>query len=110
MASLVKGGKAWRSNDWRSESLRASSGLLWAIGQIVGSLEGVQEIRVLHRDRNPSKFFVIMQMASLVCVERVVDVMVQLEDKFTDDRFDYDTVPADAAALVPSDAAALTHG
>jgi hypothetical protein len=105
----ITGKRTW-SNDGRSDALRASSGLLSAVGQIVSSLEGVDQIRVLHRDQGLSKFFVIMKTPSLATIERVVDVMVQIEEKFPDDRFDYDTVPGERVALVPPEAAVLGHG
>jgi hypothetical protein len=100
-----RSGNRWSNAEAPFSGFRASSGLLNAVRQIVAPIEGVQEIRVLHRDQTVSKFFVIMASASLETVERVVGAMVQIEDTF--DRFDYDTVPAERLPLVPSDAIAI---
>ncbi|MGH7271726.1 MAG: hypothetical protein ACREJ3_14945 [Polyangiaceae bacterium] len=105
--------KASGKNTWSNQLLggsnvfRASSGLLNAVREIVAPLEGVQEIRVLHRDRATSKFFVIMNSASLETVDRVVGAMVQIKGSIS--RFDYDTVPAERVAMVPPEAVFIGH-
>ena len=100
----------WVSSNSAETSLRASSGLVNAVSQNVGMLDGVSEIRVLHRDPRLSKFFVVLAKPSLEIVERVVDAMVQIENAFPGQRFDYDTVPADGLPLVPVDAMPVGHG
>ena len=100
------------TNDKHRDALHASTGLQSAVLRIVGGLDGVKEIRVLHRDEKVSKFFVILESASLETIDCVVGAMVQLEDFFRGsdrDRFDYDTVPADRLALVPSEATTLRN-
>lgn len=98
---------------WTNESrstLRASVGLVDAIRQIVGALDGVKEVRVLHRTGKFSKFFVILATSSVATINRVVEVMVQLEEAFPQDEFDYDTVPEDRITLVPEMASVLARG
>lgn len=105
--------KAGSKNTWSTGSagtsnvFRASSGLLNAMRQIIAPLDGVQDVRVLHRDSDLSKFFIILTSPSLETVDRVVGAMVQIEETF--ESFDYDTVPAERAALVPPDAVAVGH-
>ena len=97
----------WSNDRTKVEQLRASSGLLNAVRQIIAPLSGVRDVLVLHRAATISKFFVIMDAASLETIDRVVSAMVQIEDKF--EPFDYDTVPADRLPLVPSDATPIGH-
>jgi hypothetical protein len=86
------------------KELRASSGLVNAIATTVGSVEGVDEIRVLHRDHDDrvSKFFVMLRTPSVAVIDRVVEAMLQIEEAFG--RFDYDTVPNERSSLVPAQA------
>jgi hypothetical protein len=103
--------KTWSTNRERGD-LRASSGLVSAIRVALASIEGVQDVRLLHRaDKDQvSKFFVVMHEPSLEVVERVVTAMVQIEEAFAGaGRFDYDTVPRTRDALIPDGARSILH-
>ncbi len=94
----------FRTDDSGDRSLRASSGLIAAVGSILGTVEAVREIRVLHRSKNRSKFFIVMDQASVSNVQLVVQAMVQIEEAFPKQHFDYDTVGIDSLPLVPDSA------
>ncbi len=95
------------TNASAKQSLRASSGLVAAVGSTLGTLDSVCEIRVLHRGDHRSKFFVVFESATVANVQTVVQAMVQLEEAFPNEHFDYDTIGVESLTLVPSDAAAI---
>jgi hypothetical protein len=84
-----------------SKELLASSGLVNAITTAAGSIDGVAEIRVLHRehDDRATRFFVMLRTSSVAVIDRVVAAMQQIEEAFG--LVDYATVPNERASLVP---------
>jgi hypothetical protein len=93
--------------------LRVSSGFVAAVRATMSLMDGVADVRLLHRSEqgHVSKFFVVLQEPSLDALERVVGAMVQLEEAFRGGaRFDYDTVPSAGAALIPPSAHSILNG
>lgn len=92
------------SHEHGARSLKSSSGFVSAVGGTVGALEAVREIRVLHRGEHRSKFFVVLDRPNVSNVQVVVQTMVQLEEAFSDEQFDYDTIGTESVAMIPEGA------
>jgi hypothetical protein len=101
---------SWTTTETRG-STRASVGLVSAVRTTVGGLDAVSDVLVLHRTdkKQASKFFVLTKEPSLQAINQIVNVMVQLEDAFPGERFDYDTVPSASESFIPREAKSLLH-
>jgi len=97
----------FRSDEKGERSLKSSSGFVSAVGGTVGAIDAVREIRVLHRGQHRSKFFVVLERPTVSNVQLVVQTMVQLEEAFADEHFDYDTIGMESVVLIPKDAASI---
>jgi hypothetical protein len=89
-------------SDASDRNLKASSGLVAAVAGTLRSISAVNEVRVLHRDGERSKFFILLDKLNASTVQAVVQTMVQIEDAFAPEQFDYDTIGLPSATLVPT--------
>ena len=99
----------FRSDDGRRR-LKASNGLMSAVGAVLRLVEGVREVRVLHRDDERSKFFVVLENLNAEGIHAVVQTMVQIEETFGDEQFDYDTIGVNSVDLIPASAKVVSTG
>lgn len=90
----------------REARLQASSGLVAAMTSF-RAMDGVREVRLLHRKAERSKFFVILDQATVASVQSVVLTMLQIEEAFPGEQFDYDTIGLESAPLVPREATTI---
>lgn len=86
-----------------SKRLKASTGLQSAVVAALNLVLSVQEVRVLHRPKDRSKFFVILSELTTTSVGDVVCAMLQIENAFPE-QFDYDTITRGSESLVPESA------
>jgi len=63
---------------------------------------------VLHRERERSKLFFVLAESSVEATHAIVQTMSQIEQAFSSESFDYDTLTTKSAALIPADAFSLS--
>ena len=97
----------FRTDSEQNQRLRVSNGLIAALRGVFRGIDSVRHVKVLHRDGDRAKFFIVLDQATGESVRAVFQAMIQIEDAFPHEHFDYDTVSAVSEHFIPAQANAV---
>lgn len=86
----------------------ASFELVDAVGRLT-ALPFVEDVLVLHRTNEASKFYILTTTASMQSIEHVVATMIQVENYFPNESFNYDVISKEKRHFVAPGARSIIH-